>query len=169
MKNIAENELEKMFKKSLFPSVYMTLICIAPIIEILIKLYDKEIIMISDYFLLFMALSILVLNWAVFYFEKKNLKKKYNLLIGEGELTEQEIDFFFKIPIFPFVYYTIVSFIPIIYSIFQLFNKDMKSLNPILLVGSICYLIAAWFVYFTSKKNAKAVFNSFNNHYSNID
>lgn len=169
MKNIAENELEKIFKKSLFPSVFITLICLAPILGISIKFHDEEMIAITDYFLLILALSIIVLNWAVFYFDKKNLEKKYNLLISGEELTEKEIDFFFKIPIFPLVYYTIIPFIPIIYSVFQFFNKEMKSLSPILLIGCFCFLIAIWSDYFASKKNAKDFFISFHKYFKKFN
>lgn len=83
------NELKKLYKVSLFPSAYLTIVCLGPIGSFLFQIYDGKIISGFDILLIISTIMLLIGNWASFYWAKRKAKKQLDFVMQNIELRKK--------------------------------------------------------------------------------
>jgi pilus assembly protein TadC len=88
LENCTANELKKLYKVSLFPSIYLTIVCLGPIGSFLFQIYDGKKISGFDILLIISTVMLLIGNWLSFYWAKSKAKKQLNFVMQNIESSE---------------------------------------------------------------------------------
>ena len=81
-------ELKYLYRVPLFPSIYLTIICMGPIGSLLFKIYDGKVISRLDKALVIFSIALLIGNWISFYYDRKKWKKRLDFVIQDIEQLE---------------------------------------------------------------------------------